>query len=118
MLKGRPKKVEINADSEWGENRQLARVLLIKSRLYRYFALAFALLGVVIFIFLYFRHIEGNLLQALQSPSIIPIIVLPFLPAFVLSLLAQRLERQFAKLGKSAEEDTAKADVPPAPKKK
>jgi len=118
MPKGQPKKVEVNADSEWGENRQLARVLLIKSRLYRYFALAFALMGVVIFIFLYFRHIEGNLLQALQSPSIIAIILLPFLPAFVLSLLAQGLERKFAKLGKSAEEDPAKVAAPPAPKKK
>ena len=118
MLRGQPKKVEINADSEWGENRQLARALLIKSRLYRYFALAFALMGVVIFIFLYFRHIEGNLVQALQSPSIIAIIVVPFLPAFVLSLLAQNLERKFARLGKSAEEDHAKAAAPAAPKKK
>lgn len=99
MLKNSPKGAQATADSEWGKNRLLARSLLIKSRLYRFFALVFALMGVVVFMFLYFRHVEGQLLEALRDPSIIAIVVIPFLPAVVLSLMAQRLERQFMKLG-------------------
>ena len=105
------------ADLEWGENRQLARALLIKSRFYRFFALAFAVMGVIIFAYLYLTHIEGNLLEALRTPSLIIVILVPFLPAIVLSLLAQKYERQFAKLGKSAEA-AAPQNTAPAPKKK
>ena len=99
------------ADSEWGGNRLLARSLLIKSRLYRFFALTFALMGVVVFMYLYLVHVEGQLFEALRDPFIIVIIVMPFLPAIVLSLMAQKLERKFKKLGKP--EDTPKtASVP------
>ena len=112
------KGAQSNADSEWGQNLMLARSLLIKSRLYRFFALAFALIGVVVFIMLFFRHIDGQIFEALRDPSIIAFITIPFLPAVVLSLMAQKTEQAFAKLGKStaaAAEATAK---PAAPAKK
>lgn len=103
------------ADSEWGENRLLARSLLIKSRLYRLFALAFALMGVVIFVYLYFQHVEGQLFQALRDPFTIAIILIPFLPAVVLSLMAQKLEQKFKALGKPAE-SPAKSSTEPKKK--
>lgn len=118
MPQGRPKKVQTAADSEWGENRPLARALLIKSRFYRIFALAFAVMGLVIFAYLYMTHIEGNFSEVLRNPSIIVILLVPFLPAIVLSLLAQKFERQFAKLGKTAEAAAAAAAQNAAPKKK
>lgn len=105
------KGAQSSADSEWGQNRLLARSLLIKSRIYRFFALAFALMGLVVFIMLFFRHIEGQLFAALRDPSIIAMITIPFLPAVVFSLMAQKTEQQFARLGKSA------AAVPAAPDK-
>lgn len=109
------------ADSEWGQNRMLARSLLIKSRLYRFFALAFALMGVVVFITLFFRFVEGQFFTALRDPSIIAMITIPFLPAVVLSLMAQKTEQKFAKLGKSAaagvSAEGAGATTSPASKK-
>lgn len=104
---------KITAESQWGSNRYVARSLLIKSRLYRFFALSFALMGVVIFLFLYFKHVEGQLFEALRDPTIIAIVLFPFLPAIVLSLMAQGLERKFKKLGKGPETPT----TPPAKKK-
>lgn len=69
-------------------------------------------MGVVIFLFLYFRHVEGQLFEALRDPMIIAIVLFPFLPAIVLSLMAQALERKFKKLGRGPETQT-----PPAKKK-
>ena len=110
MQNNPPKGADVSADSVWGENRGLARSLLIKSRLYRFFALAFAVMGVVVFVTLYFKNIEGHLLEALRNPSIIAIILIPFLPAIVLSLMAQRAEQKFMKL--------LKPEETPAPSKK
>ncbi len=98
-----PKGASVPAESIWGQNRELARSLLIKSRLYRFFALAFALIGIVVFIILYFRNVEGQLFEALMHPSIVAMILIPFLPSIVLSLMAQRLEKKFMRLAKPEE---------------
>lgn len=110
MQNNPPKGATVSADPVWGQNRELARSLLIKSRLYRFFALAFALIGVVVFLILYFKNVEGHLFEALMHPSIIAMILIPFLPAVVLSLMAQHLEQKFMKL--------AKPEETPAPSKK
>lgn len=98
---------------EWEQKRLLARSLLIKSRLYRFFALAFALTGVVVFITLYMRDVHGHLLEAVRDLSIVGLVLLPFLPAVLLSYLAQRTERQFAALVTKPEAEHA----PPHEKK-
>ena len=72
-----------------------ARELLIKARLYRFFAMTFALFGVVIFLFLYFKHIDGRLLEAMTNIKTVIIILVPFLPAAVLAALASRTENKF-----------------------
>ncbi len=105
MAKQPLKGADVPTDSVWGQNRELARSLLIKSRLYRFFALAFALMGVVVFLVLYFRNVDGQLFDALRSPSIIAMITIPFLPSVILSLMAQKLEQRFMKLAKP--EDTS-----------
>lgn len=72
-----------------------ARELVLKARIYRICALAFALVGLVVFVALYLRNVEGSFLSSLTNPFIITIIVFPFLPAAVLSILAARLERKY-----------------------
>lgn len=98
MWKDPIKEAKASSASAWGKNRLLARNLLMKSRLYRMFALFFAVMGVVIFISLFLSHTDGNFINALRDPTTIVVILVPFLPAVVLSLLAQRTEKQFAAL--------------------
>ena len=74
---------------------QEARSLLIRARLYRYIAVAFAFTGLAVFLFMYFTSIEGHLLEAVTHPSIIGAILFPFLPAAVLSFMASRTEAKF-----------------------
>ncbi len=111
MWKDPIKEAKASSASAWGKNRLLARSLLMKARLYRMFALFFALMGVVIFISLFLSHVDGNFIKALRDPTTIAVILVPFLPAVILSLMAQRTEKQFASL--KPHED---APVPPAKK--
>lgn len=97
---------------ELEQKRLLARGLLIKSRLYRFFALAFALTGVVVFITLYMRDVHGHLLEAMHDLSIIGLAAA--LPSGGTSFyLAQKTERQFAALVTKPEGD----HTPPHEKK-
>lgn len=75
-------------------DKKKLREQILKARLYRLFAFMFAGIGLILFIFMYFQNIEGNLLQAFQNPLNIGIFVIPFLPAFVLSLRASSLEKK------------------------
>lgn len=74
-----------------------ARELVLKARIYRICALIFALIGLIMFVMLYMRHVEGAFLSSMTNPFIITIVVVPFLPAVVLSILARRLEREYIK---------------------
>lgn len=98
MWKDPIKEAKASSAAAWGENRLLARSLLMKSKLYRMFALFFAVMGVVIFVSLFVSHVDGNFIKALSDPTTIAVVLVPFLPAVVLSLLAQRTEKKFAAL--------------------
>lgn len=69
--------------------------MLIRSRVLRIFALASAIVGLVIFIALYFRNVEGRLEEALHEPQTIALVLLPFLPAVILSFMAERARTKF-----------------------
>ncbi len=75
-----------------------SRKALVKARLYRIFAVFFACTGLILFILLYFKNIEGHLFQAFQDPMIIVVILFPFLPAAILSIIAQYYENKYFKL--------------------
>lgn len=89
--------------------RREARELLIKTRVYRFFALTFAALGLIIFMFLYFRHLDGRLLEALTEVKTVVIILVPFLPAAVLAGLAAKTETKFYELLHSPGPDPEKS---------
>lgn len=102
MTENKPAVATHAADSSLLEKKLQARALLIKSRVYRFFALVFALVGIAVFIVLYLKNIEGQFFQSLQSPMTIIILLFPFLPAAVLSWLAHRQEKLFIALMNSS----------------
>jgi FtsH-binding integral membrane protein len=82
-------------------NKERAREFLIKSKLYRFLALVFACVGVVVFIGLYAQQSKqdgGGFLDILRDPVLIVLMIFPFVPAIVLSLMARRSERKLAEI--------------------
>lgn len=102
----------------WGKNRELARKLLMKSKLYRAAAILFAIMGVIMLINFYLSKIDGRFVEAMSNPYTIVMLLIPFLPTFVMSLLAQKAERQFAALKpyEGAAPKDAKSTEPPVKK--
>lgn len=61
----------------------------------RAFAVVAALVGLAIFAVLYFKKIDGNLVEAMSDPWTLVVVLFPFLPAVVLSFLAERAQARF-----------------------
>ncbi len=78
--------------------RLKARELLLRSRLYRFIALVFFCLGLALFAFLYYQHVEGDVVAALRRPATVMILLLPFLPAVIFSWMTMRTENRFMKV--------------------
>jgi xanthine/uracil/vitamin C permease (AzgA family) len=70
----------------------------MKAKLLRFFALVFAVVGLVIFIVLYMRNVQGSFFSAMTNPFVIIMVIFPFLPAVVLSWKANKLEAEYKKL--------------------
>jgi len=75
--------------------RLKAREQLLRARVYRFLALVCAVLGLVMFLSIYFRYVDGDIIGALTRVSTVLMLLLPFLPACVLSWMAVRAERKF-----------------------
>lgn len=71
------------------------RQLLVKAKLYRTFSLVFVTIGIFMFCFLYISQVEGRLLEALRDPYTIMVFLIPFLPAAVLTWIADRFEKKY-----------------------
>lgn len=71
------------------------RELLFQARIYRLLAIIFVFTGIFIFIALYLQNVEGRLLQALSEPATVIMIVFPFVPAIILSILAKSSENKY-----------------------
>lgn len=82
--------------------------MLLKARIFRVFALAFAVLGILLFGVIYSRHAGGNIFAALKDIHTVIIILVPFLPAAVLSFIASRTEKKFFALLRPPAEDEEK----------
>lgn len=79
--------------------------ILIKSKLYKFSAAVFAIFGVFLFVILYIQQVEGDLLRLFSDVRMISIFLVPFLPAAVLSILSQRLERKYLAMIEKKSED-------------
>ena len=79
-------------------DKKLALELLIKAKVYRVVAGAFALVGLVIFIFIYMQFYQGDYMKALHDPFIIVLVIFPFAPSIFFSLNTKKAERQLHKI--------------------
>ncbi len=73
-----------------------AKKLLMKTKLYKLFALAFLIVGFLVFVVLYDQSAQGNFLVLLKDPLLIFVLIMPFIPAAVLSIMAGKLEGRLA----------------------
>jgi hypothetical protein len=79
--------------------RATLREMLIKAKFYRFASIIFALVGVGLLGVLMSQYVNDDILGALKDPFIILILIVPFLPALVLSWMAAKAEKKFnAKL--------------------
>ena len=78
--------------------QKTAQEYLIKSKLYRFVSLFFVTLGVLIFCVMYVQNVEGRLIEALKDPMTIFIFLVPFVPAAVLTFLADGAEKKYKKM--------------------
>ena len=74
---------------------------MLKARIFRFFALFFAVIGFGVFMILYLRNIDGQWVAALTEPRTLWMILLPFLPAALLSYIAERTREEFLKIARS-----------------
>jgi hypothetical protein len=78
--------------------KEQLRLLLMTSKILQICADIFAVFGVFLFAYIYFNHWQDNPFAALRDPFFIVTILMPFIPAAVLSLLAARKRRQIRAL--------------------
>lgn len=78
--------------------RDQIRVLLITSKVLQMCADLFAVMGIVLFAFIYFKHFRADPMAAIQNPSFVVILLIPFLPAAVMAYLAAKKRRQIRLL--------------------
>ena len=71
---------------------------LIKAKFYRGVSYVFVVLGLIVFMILYVANVEGRLMEALKNPFTIGMFIIPFLPAAVLSIIADRNDKKYTKL--------------------
>lgn len=81
-------------------NKERAKEYLIKSKLYRFLALVFACIGVLLFCYTFFEQMQGEegLVGLLRDPVRLVLLMFPFVPAVALSFMAQRAERKLAEV--------------------
>lgn len=72
-------------------------------------SLLFVTLGIFIFCILYIQNVEGRLVDALKDPFTIIIFLFPFVPAAVLTMLADSAEKKYRQMVNKA---TPKKDTP------
>lgn len=71
-----------------------ARKLFMKAKIYRLIAMVFLAVGLIVFVYLYNELAQGNFFQLLNDPASIFLLLIPFLPSFVLSYMAERVDKK------------------------
>ncbi|MBL8637667.1 MAG: hypothetical protein JNN09_04140 [Alphaproteobacteria bacterium] len=68
----------------------------MKAKVYRFASLLFVTIGIILFCVMYVKNVDGRLVEALRNPLTIFIFLVPFVPAAVLSFLADRAEKKYS----------------------
>lgn len=78
--------------------------MLIKAKVLQVFADIFAVFGIFMFIYIYLTQYQNNPAKALQDPTFVITILVPFIPAAVLAFVASRKR---AKIRQTIEQNNA-----------
>ena len=84
----------------------------MKAKLFRLIALVSAFLGLIIFSYQYFTHIQGNFLTAMQDMGTIGLVLFPFLPAAAFAWMTSREEKKLDKIMKELAQDASASAAP------
>ncbi|HNQ91956.1 MAG TPA: hypothetical protein PKI93_03385 [Alphaproteobacteria bacterium] len=71
---------------------------LIKSKVYRFTSLLFVTIGILVFCILYVQNVDGRFLEAIRDPFTVSIFLVPFIPAAIMTFLADRAEKKYKDL--------------------
>ena len=74
------------------------RILVINAKILQFCADLFAVLGIGLFIYLFYDNFNGRPLAAFQDPVFIVTVVIPFVPAAVLAAMAAGKRKQIKAL--------------------
>lgn len=74
------------------------REMLLMARIYRAAAVTFGAFGLLSFAILYHTKFNGQALQTFYHAPSLALFILPFLPAWILSRRARKLEKTALKL--------------------
>lgn len=77
--------------------------LALQTNFYQLFAYVFAAAGIIVFTILYYNYFEGQLIESLKNPKTPVILMVPFLPAAILAIIAERM-RQKARRARTYED--------------
>jgi hypothetical protein len=80
------------------KEKAAAKELLVKAKIYRFLAGMFAVVGLIIFAIVFTSKFDGKIINALQNPYIVIAMVMPFLPAVVLSFMAAKADKKLNQL--------------------
>lgn len=72
--------------------------MIITAKVLRFCADLFAILGVIMFGFLYYNNYHGNGLNALHDPFFVVTVLMPFIPAAILAWQASKKRKQIRAL--------------------
>lgn len=90
---------ENNLGSELSiEEKKHLLEIIKKSYWYRLYAIVFCVGGLVIFGYIYFNHIQKDLLSSLQNPLTALSVLIPFLPGAFLAYRAEKLQTKARSL--------------------
>lgn len=78
--------------------KEQLRTLLITAKILQFFADIFAVFGVFLFAFIYFKLYQDNPMAALHDPGFVVTILMPFVPAAALAWAAARKRRKIRAL--------------------
>lgn len=80
------------------DRAMLIRTAYSKAKACSMLGVVFAVTGFFLFASLFWQRVAPDPLKALEDPSTLLIVVFPFVPAMVLSLVARRYEKRYLAL--------------------
>lgn len=90
---------------------QLAQKYLLQNHVFKYVGIVLAVCGFFVFVSLYQSFIGGDIINFIRRPTLIPIMVIPFLPGLIFLLLSKKARSKATKILMDAADQQSKPAV-------